>query len=151
MNKYISRLTSSARGELFNPLIYPSLMMTLIYGIGFVFLRHTGGVAESSLFTAMTTIGGFIPLAWGIACLLTIVVGIFFLLLNKPPAGRFSGIMGFAVWVFASFCWGLTGGWFLVLALGIPNMWFWIWQYLSLARFNREDADDEHEVLDQHG
>lgn len=149
MNKYVARLTKSARGELFNPLIYPSLMTTLVYGFGFVFLSTTGGVGESSLFSAMTTVGGFIPHVWGVACLITIAVGITFLLLNKPPAGRISGIMGFALWVFASFCWGLTGGWFLVIALGIPNMWFWIWQYLSLARFNREDAFDEEEVLDQ--
>lgn len=143
LQKLFSRVTSSQRGEKFNFLIYPFLLTTLAYGIGFTFFAHTSGVGGSSLFAAMTSLWPIFPLIWGITSILTIVVGITFLLFNIPPAGKASGIVGFMVWVFATFCWGLTGGWLLVFALGIPNMSFWIWQYLSLSLFRREDAEDK--------
>jgi hypothetical protein len=143
MNKYLSRVTSSARGETFNPLLWPFLFATLVYGLGFsVFHLWIGSINYSSLFLAMTSINPAIPVAWGVIATLTIVVGLTFLLFNIPPAGKASGLAGFMVWVFAGFCWALTGGWFLTLALAIPNMWFWIWQYLSLSVFRQEDATD---------
>lgn len=148
MNKYLSRLTSSARGETFNPLIYPSLIATLVYGLGFTFFSWTDTVSHSSLFTAMISIHEFIPVVWGVVALLVIVVGFTFLLFNVPPAGKSSGIAGFMLWVFAGFCWILTGGWFVTLAVGLPNMWFWFWQYLSLSHFNREVDADRQSMID---
>lgn len=138
----LSRVTSSARGEVFNPLMWPFLITTFAYGIGFTFFPHTESVENSSLFEAMTKVQGHFPLAWGVACLLTIIMGLTFLLYNIPPAGKVSGLIGFGLWVFAAFCWGLTGGWLLVAALALPNLWFWFWQYLSLSLFRREDAED---------
>lgn len=148
MNKYIARTTRSARGELFNPLIYPFLLATSAYGLGFGFLTNTAGVHESSLFMAMTSIGASVPVIWGIIAVLIIIVGFTFLLFNLPPAGKLSGLAGFMLWVFATFCWGLTGGWLLIFAIGVPNMWFWFWQYLSLARFRQEDIVDDKRLED---
>jgi hypothetical protein len=54
-----------------------------------------------------------------------------------------SGLVGFALWVFAAFCWGLTGGWLLIGSIALPNLWFWFWQYLSLSNFRREDEADK--------
>lgn len=142
MNKYISRVTSSARGEVFNPLLWPFLFTTFVYGMGFTAFVWVDSIHYSSLFVAMTTIHPWIPFIWGTVAALTIIVGITFLLFNIPPAGKISGLIGFMVWVFAGFCWALTGGWFLTLALAIPNMWFWIWQYLSLSYFGAQDAED---------
>jgi hypothetical protein len=141
-HKYLSRLTSSARGQTFNPLTYPFLGATLSYGIGFLFFFNTGGVHESSLYASMHAIGWYIPIVWGGVCVLTIMVGITFLLFNLPPAGKASGLVGFMLWVFASFCWAVTGGYLLIFAIGLPNTYFWFWQYLSLSEFRREDAID---------
>jgi hypothetical protein len=143
MNNYLSRLTSSARGETFNPLIYPSFMTTAAYGIGFTVFAGTHAVGESSLFIAMTAVGSFIPFIWGSIAILTIIGGFTFLLFNIPPIGKASGLVGFMLWTFALFCWALSGGWLLVTSLAIPNMWFWIWQYFSLSGFRREDAEDK--------
>lgn len=142
MNKYLSRLTSSARGEQFNPLTYPFLGATMAYGLGFFVFSGAEGVQASSLYQAMLVVAPFMPHIWGGLCVLTIVVGITFLLFNIPPAGKASGLVGFMLWVFAAFCWGLTGGWLLLFSVAVPNMWFWIWQYLSLSDFRREDAND---------
>lgn len=148
MNKYLSRVTSSARGEVFNPLVWPFLLSTLAYGIGFTFFKHTEGVEKSSLYIAMKSIIPLAPVVWGVIALLTIFVGITFLLFNIPPAGKLSGLVGFGVWVFAAFCWGLTGGWLLIGSIALPNLWFWFWQYLSLSNFRREDAADKATMAD---
>jgi len=142
MNKYISRFTSSARGEVFNPLIYPFLMATLAYGIGFTVFGRTAGVAESSLWVAMYGLGSLLPFVWGVLALGTIVVGITFLLFNLPPAGRISGLVGFMLWTFATGCWAVTGGYLLIFAVGLPNMWFWFWQFFSLSNFKAQDVKD---------
>lgn len=142
MNKYVSRITSSARGEAFNPLIYPSLICTLMYGLGFTVFSWVDSVNHSSLHTAMVEINPIIPAIWGSIAVVTIIIGFTFLLFNIPPAGRISGLVGFGLWLFASFCWWLTDGQFVVLAVALPNLWFWIWQYMSLSRFKREDKED---------
>jgi hypothetical protein len=142
MNKYLSRLTSSQRGEKFNPLIWPFFISTFAYGIGFAALFNFDGVGKSSLYQAMVTIHPYIPFAWGAVAVLTIIVGFTFLLFNIPPAGKLSGLVGFMVWVFAAFCWGLDGNWLLIFSVALSNMYFWIWQYLSLSVFRREDAAD---------
>jgi hypothetical protein len=112
----------------------------------------------------MTTIAAVTPFIWGVVCVLTILVGLSFLMFNVPPAGKISGLVGFMLWVFASFCYILTGGWLLLFSVALPNAFFWVWQYLSLSLFRREDAedratmvayeageyDDENETL-QHG
>lgn len=143
MNKYFSRVTSSARGEVFNPLVWPFLFSTLAYGVGFTAFINTGAVGQSSLFIAMAGFHAVIPVIWGSIALITIFTGLTFLLFNIPPIGKVSGLIGFMLWLFASFCWGLSGGWLLMVSIGIPNLWFWFWQYLSLSHFRREDAEDK--------
>lgn len=146
--QYLSRISSSARGEAFNPLTWPFLFATLAYGAGFAFFSFTTGVSESSLFQAMTSLAPAIPVLWGIVAILTIVGGFTFLLFNIPPAGKLSGLIGFMLWLFASFCWGLTGGWLLILSIGLPNMYFWFWQYLNLSFFRGQEAKDKQTMKD---
>lgn len=142
MNKYLSRITSSARGEAFNPLTWPFLAATTAYGIGFTVFAGTSGVEASSLYQAMQSIHQVIPYIWGSVSVTVIIIGLTFLLFNIPPAGKVSGLIGFMVWVFASFCYVLTGGWLLLFSVALPNAYFWVWQYLSLSHFRHEDALD---------
>lgn len=142
MNKYLSRLTSSQRQEKFNPLTWPFFLATFAYGLGFLAFFFTDGVSKSSLWLAMHSIAPSIPLIWGAVAVLTIVVGLTFLMFNIPPAGKISGLVGFMLWVFASFVYILTGAWLPLLSVALPNAWFWVWQYLSLSLFRREDAED---------
>lgn len=143
-NKYYSRMTRSARGEAFNPLIWPFFISTLAYGVGFlVFLPLTSVVGDSSLFRAMTAVGEYIPVAWGAVAVLTILCGLTFLMFNIPPFGKVSGLVGFGIWVFASICYMFAGGWLPLFSVAIPNIIFWFWQYLSLSRFRDEDEEDK--------
>lgn len=143
MNKYIARLTSSARGEAFNPLTWPFLFSMLAYGVGFVSISITGATAPSTLYVVMLGLGSFLPLVWGVIAILNIVGGVTFLLFNVPPFGKITGLVGFMLWLFAGFGYILAGGWLPLIAVVLPNMFFWIWQYLSLMRFRAEDVSDE--------
>lgn len=149
MEKFVSRLTSSARGEVFNPLIWPALFTTTAYGLGLGVLFPLGlKIGDSSLYSAMTEIGPHLPLIWGITALVTIFTGIFFLLFNKPPMGKFSGLLGFMVWLFACFCFAMTDNYFVLAAVAFPNAWFWFWQYLSLSQFRKQDVVDNQTMED---
>lgn len=145
MNKYISRVTSSARGEVFNPLLWPFLIATFAYGVGFAF---TLGVVDSSLYLSLAALTPALPVAWGILALMVIVGGLTFLLFNLPPYGKLSGLFGFMLWTTAAFAYGFSGSWLLFFAVAIPNMWFWFWQYLSLSVFRRQEELDRQTMSD---
>lgn len=138
MKKYFKRITESARGEKFNPLIWPFFLTTFVYGLGALFTDGAG----SSLVAAMLTLHPAAHFVWGAVAILTIICGLTFLLFDIPPFGKASGIVGFMLWVFGCWCYYFTASWVPLFAVAVPNMWFWAWQYLSLSIFRREDAED---------
>lgn len=152
LKRYLSRVTSSARGELFNFLIWPYLFSTFMYGLGFsVIIPLTKFSGDSSLYAAMVMVGGTeTPIVWGIVAVATILFGLTFLMFNIPPFGRISGIIGFMLWLFASICYLLSGSYLVMFAVAVPNMVFWIYQYISLSRYRREDLQDKR-TLDRYG
>jgi hypothetical protein len=142
MNKYVFRATHSERGELFNPLIWPFLIATFAYSVGFLTLFSTEAISKSSLWVTMHGLWAPLPFVWGSVCFITIVMGLTFLMFKIPPIGRLSGLLGFMIWVFAGLCWALTGGYITLFSIALPNMYFWMWQYISLSNFRRQEADD---------
>lgn len=137
---YFDRVTKSARGEVFNPLIWPFLLSTLAYGIGALVTTNGAG---SSLVSAMLSLHPLTHFVWGTIAILTIICGITFLLFDIPPFGKVSGIVGFMLWVFGAWCYIFSSSWLPLIAVALPNMWFWFWQYLSLSKFRRQDAKDK--------
>lgn len=144
MNKYVSRITSSARGEVFNPLIWPFLWVTFVYGVGFAcILPFTDAFGTSSLYVSMQDVGEHIPILWGVVAVVNIVMGLSFLLFNIPPFGKISGIIGAMVWLYASIAYAFDSNWLVLLAVSGPNGFFWVWQYFKLAVFDKEDRKDK--------
>lgn len=144
MNKYFSRVTSSARGEKFNFLLWPFLLATFAYGVGFALIMpFTTAAGDSSLYHSMHNLGSGIPVVWGAVALFVILTGLTFLLFNIPPFGKLSGLVGFILWTFGGMCYVLSHDYLTLFSVAIPNMVFWIWQYLSLSDFRKQDADDQ--------
>lgn len=137
-----TRLTRSARGEFFNPLIYPFLLTTFAYGVGFVVFRFSAAVRESSLYIAMYTIDPLIPLVWGAMALLVITIGMYVLIFDKPPIGKANCFVAWMLWLFAGIVYILTGGWLALFSVAAPSLMFWTWQYFSLAKFRQQDVLD---------
>lgn len=138
-----TRLTRSARGELFNPLIYPFILVTFAYGIGFTFFSNTDPVGQSSLYQSMTAISPLLTTIWGIAAISVILIGFYVLVKDKPPLGKFNCFLSFLLWFFAATVYVLTSGWLTLFAVVVPSLYFWTWQYFSLARFRDEDVLDK--------
>lgn len=138
-----TRLTQSARGELFNPLIYPFLIMTLAYGVGFTVFGKTDAVALSSLFEAMHQLHPLATLIWGVLAIAVIIVGLYVLVKDKPPVGKANCFVAWLLWFFAGIVYMLTGGWVTLFSVAVPSLWFWTWQYFSLTKFREQDRLDK--------
>lgn len=138
-----TRISKSARGEFFNPLIYPFILVTFAYGVGFTFFNHTPAVYESSLYQAMVSISPLLTTVWGILAILVILIGFYVLVKDKPPMGKINCFLAFLLWFFAGTVYVLTSGWLTLFAVVVPSIYFWTWQYFSLARFRREDVLDK--------
>lgn len=142
-----TRLTRSARGELFNPLIYPFLLSTFAYGIGFTLFRNFTAVHESSLFMAMEAISPTLTLIWGVLAIAVIIVGIYVLVYDKPPIGKANCFIAWMLWLFACIVYIQTGGYLTLFSVSLCNLMFWTWQYFSLAKFRQQDVVDSDAMV----
>lgn len=110
----------------FHPLALLYMFATLLYGIGFLVLPYSDVLGTSSLFVTMSGIDHLTVLFWGIACIVSVVVTL---------AGyRLASLLGWSAWVFATICYAIDGNWLVLLAVALPNMLFWLWQYAHLDK-----------------
>lgn len=135
-------MTRSARGEFFNPLVYPFLLTTFAYGLGLTAFSWTAAVQKSSLVTALDTVAPFATVVWGAVALAVIIVGLYVLIFDKPPVGKANCFVAWLLWAFAAMAYILTGNWLTVFSVAIPSLMFWTWQYFELSRFRHEDVLD---------
>lgn len=113
----------------FHPLALLFMLATLAYGIGFLILPYSKILGTSSLFVTMAGFGTHIVIFWGVACILSVVVTLL--------GYRTATLLGWAVWVFAALCYVLDGNWLVLVAVSIPNMLFWLWQYGHTSKYNK--------------
>jgi hypothetical protein len=149
MNKYISRLTSSSRGEVFNKLAWLFLFPTFFVGLAFVvgIPLGLGGTSQAMA----TALNGLVPhgaTIWGSLAMANIILGTTFLLIRFPPFGKTAGLIGFMLWLWAGIAFAMEGLGLLTFVICIPQGLFWIWQYLALSRFKAEDALDKKTMED---
>lgn len=139
MNKYVRRLVyiNDKETKFINPLIYPFLLGTLIYGIGFAFLGDWSGVASSSLYQAMLSMHSSIPVAWGIGASMASGFAIILLLRRRGWWGGIASITGWMVWLFAAIVYAMEGYWLVFLTVALVYGYFWVYYYLSIKDFQR--------------
>ncbi len=100
------------------------MLATLAYGIGFLILPYSDILGTSSLFVTMSGIHHLAVVFWGVACIVSVVVTL---------AGyRVASLLGWAAWVFATICYAIDGNWLVLLAVAVPNMLYWLWQYAHI-------------------
>lgn len=104
-----------------NPLALLFMLATLAYGIGFLILPYSHALGTSSLYVTMSGIDPSAVIAWGLACILAVVITL---------AGyRLASLLGSMAWIFAAICYALDGNWLVLVAVAIPNMLYWFWQH----------------------
>lgn len=138
MTNYVKRLLYvDAKGTKINPLFYPFLFATIVYGLGFSLLGGWSGVNTSSLFGAMSNLHNWLPTLWGVCALLAGGFAVAMMLLRHAPLGSLAAMFGFLVWLFAGFVYLLNGYYLVLLTVTFPNVYFWVFYYMRLAWYNR--------------
>jgi hypothetical protein len=124
-----------------NPLFYPFLFATLIYGLGFTLFGWTSGVNTSSLYGALVAMHTFLPALWGSVAILAAFLAFFAILTRRTHVVSASAAMsGVLLWLFAAITY-LQGGYILViLTVALPNMFFWVYWYVRLKWYQRQKA-----------
>lgn len=144
MNKYISRITSSNRGESFNVLSWLFLIPTFLCGVAMLIAEPLSlGGTVGLIFNSLNSAFPLSALGWGFIATMNITLGTLYLLFRFPPIGKTSGIIGFMLWLWAGFWFILSQMYFVALILALPQAVFWIWQYLTLSRFSSEESLDD--------
>lgn len=122
-----------------NPLLYPFLFQTFVYGLGFSTFFWWGGVSSSSLFQAMLAVHSFIPVVWGgFAVLATLLAVVLFLTRRAGWFGEVASILGFLVWLFAAIIYAMNGFWLVLLTVTGPALFFWTWYYMRVKDLQRK-------------
>lgn len=133
MANYLRRLLFLDRQTRINPLLYPFLWATGIYGLGFAFLGHWSGVSSSSLYTAFALVHHWLPALWGFAAVLATILAIALMLTRySGHLGHAAALLGFLVWVFAGCIYAINGYWLVMLTVAAPNIYFWAFYYLRV-------------------
>lgn len=140
MNKYLRRLIFLDEFEEtpINPLIYPFLFGTFIYGIGFSTLNGWSGVASSSLFQAMYAMSPAVPIVWGAVAVMASGFAITLLLRRSGWWGGIASLSGWMVWLFAAIVYAMEGYWLVLLTVAMVYGYFWVDYYLTIKTLQRK-------------
>jgi hypothetical protein len=124
-----------------NPLFYPFLFATLVYGLGFSLFGFTSGVSSSSLYGALVAMHTVMPVLWGSVAVIAGLLAFYAILTRKTHGVSASAaMMGVCLWLFAAITY-LQGGYILViLTVAFPNLFFWVYWYIRLKWYQRQKA-----------
>jgi len=141
MTNYVKRLLYLDQKRKLNPLFYPFLLATFVYGLGFLAFSWWSGVNTSSLFGAMESLHVFLPSLWGLLAVLAVAFVIILMLRREGHwLGEVASMLGFLVWLFAGFVYALGGYWLVLLTVTGPNVYFWGWYYMRVKWYQRMKA-----------
>lgn len=140
MTNYIKRFVyvGSDEHSKINPLIWPFLLATTLYGLGFMLLGDWTGVSSSSLFGAMYDLHNFLPTLWGLVASLAGAAAVTIIARRSGWWGELAALLGFSVWLFAFFVYLLQGFWLVLLTVALPNLYFWTWWYFRVKWYERQ-------------
>ena len=142
MTNYVRRLIFIDANEKMriNPLFYPFLLASFIYGLGFLFGGITGwtGVTSSSLYTALYGFHSWLPQIWGVGSTLAGGSALTLMLRRKGAYGEAAAMFGVIVWLFAAITYAMGGYWLVLVTVTGPNLYFWVFYYLRLKWYERE-------------
>lgn len=109
------------------------LFITLMFGIAFVLPPGVLAAASSPLWTFSSQAG--VGLWWGWGLIAVSVMNTLMLLTRSVLLARITGALGFCLWLYATFAYLYIGFWLGLLASAIPNVLFWGWYAIQVAKF----------------
>ncbi len=119
MGSFVSRVKE------INFLVYPFLFTSLSYSVGFL----VGVGSTSSLYANMVGVNDAIPEIWAGALLGVVILALLTLISDRHWLAALSSAGGFLAWTFACFMFMLEGNYIILGAVGLSNLYFWIYYY----------------------
>lgn len=122
-----------------NPLFYPFIIATFLYGFGFSLFNWWSGINKSSLYQAMYSTAASMPVIWGSMAALASIFAIILALYRRGGLlGEVAAMFVFLVWLYAAWIYGEGGYWLVMLSVAGPNTYFWAWYYTRVKWWERE-------------
>lgn len=95
----------------------------------------------------MSAVHTIIPPIWGALLLFVSIANYFVLAYRLLNLGAATAFIGFLCWMFASIMFAQQANIVILLSVGVPNLWFWVWYYLRVKLYFKLVA--QHMVLSQ--
>lgn len=143
MTNYVKRLVylDAEEKTKLNPLIWPFILGTFVYGLGFLAFGWTPGVGASSLYATLFDLHQWLPAVWGGSAALTGILAVYCILTRKVHiVSEATAMLGVLVWLFAGFCYLEAGAWLIALTVSAVYCYFWVFWYWRLAWYKRAKA-----------
>lgn len=130
------KVTHRPDGTYFNPLVHIFFYITFVFGFSFTFLNDTENIKNVILFAqSEKSIGYFVISVWGVAAMLITIANTYSVVNRKfSPA---PALLGFMLWLYAGVIYGMTGFYFQLAVVGVPNLIFWGWYYVQIRAYGR--------------
>ena len=133
------RLTRRPDGQNISVSTHIFFYITLMFGIVFVLPPTLFDTIYSPLY--QFTVARDWHFWWGVGLLVVSVSNTLMLYTRSRFFASFVGALGFCLWLFAGFAYLYMGYVFGFLVVALPNMVFWAWYSIMVARFrNSLDA-----------
>ena len=121
-----------------NPLFYPFLFATFVYGFGFLFFGWWSGVESSSLYQSFYGLHSILPAIWGVCATAAGLFAMALLLFRHGAYGHVAAQFGWLVWLFAAIVYGIGGYWLPLFTVAVPNAYFWVYYYFKVKQYERD-------------
>jgi len=129
----LKRLTTKPDGAPIALSTHMFFFITLVFGIAFVLPPGVFNTFTSPLWSFSASAG--VALFWGIGLLATSVLNTLLLLTRSPILASIVGVLGFCLWLYAAFAYFYIGFWLGFLGAAIPNVIFWGWYAVQVAKY----------------
>lgn len=138
------RLLFDERGTPYSPFMHLFMFMALFWGLGFVIAPPAvQAVVLYKLMLAQIGVAG--TATWGAFQLTTLGLMTGAVMFEQADAGRFAALGGYIVWLFASVLLITQGFWFVALGFCLPQIIFWGWFFLKMAKLKNFGVEPEKE------
>lgn len=121
-----------------NPLVHIFLYTTFVFGLSFVFFADPSGASQTILYKyTQFHLGTWAASLWGVCCILVTVLNTIAFMFRQEWLGPKVTYLGMIIWLYSFWAYASAAFWFGALVLSLPNIAFWLWQYIQVKQYHR--------------
>lgn len=147
MRRFAHRFFWKTDSQRFEPFLPFFTLLNLAIGVLFAFGVLIPPVVGLQLFTALPQIlpGGLSATAWGIGLIVTFIGHCLEMYWRARGIGPMVAMTGFILWLYALTVYVSQASVLGILAIALPQLFFWAWYYVSAKDYRRQYNSEEIE------